>query len=203
METSSSGIYRGSTPERRGSEELQRLLGRFIAASSTGILITDPSLPDNPIIYVNPAFERTTGYLMEEAIGRNGRFLQGEDRDQPSLGELRAAIREGRGCRVVLRNYRKDGSLFWNELYVSPVHDEEGRLTNFVGVQNDVTERKRIEEALEASEDRLRLAIEATGLGTWDRNPTTGEMQWDERCKAVFGLPPSHRRRDRRTASDW
>jgi PAS domain S-box-containing protein len=169
---------------------LQRLLGRAITASSNGILITDLSLPDNPIVYVNPAFERTTGYSMEEVIGRNCRFLQGGDRDQPSLEELRAAIREGRGCRVVLRNYRKDGSLFWNELYVSPVHDGEGRLTNFVGVQNDVTERKRIEEALKESEDRLRLAIEATGLGTWDRNPVTGEMRWDERCKAMFGLPP-------------
>jgi PAS domain S-box-containing protein len=190
VETSSSGIYHGAPLERRGSEGLRRLLDRAVAASSNGILITDPKLPDNPIIYVNPAFERTTGYSAEEAIGRNCRFLQGEDRDQPSLGELRAAIREGRGCRVVLRNYRKDGALFWNELYVSPIHDEEGRLTNFVGVQNDVTGRKRIEEALKESEDRLRLAVEATGLGTWDRNLVTGEMKWDERCKAMFGLPP-------------
>jgi PAS domain S-box-containing protein len=189
VETSSSGIYRGSSLERRSSEELRRLLDRAVAASSNGIVITEPSLPDNPIIYVNPAFERATGYSAEEAIGRNCRFLQGEDRDQPALGELRMAIREGRGCRVVLRNYRKDGTLFWNELYVSPIHDEEGRLTNFVGVQNDVTGRKRIEEALKESEDRLRLAVEATGLGTWDYNPVTGELRWDERCKAMFGLP--------------
>jgi PAS domain S-box-containing protein len=190
VETSSSGIYHGSPPERCGSQELGSLLGRFVAASSTGIVITDPSLPDNPIVYVNPAFERVTGYSMEEAVGRNCRFLQAEDRDQPALDELRAAIREGRGCRVVLRNYRKNGSLFWNELYVSPVHDEEGRLAIFVGVQNDVTQRRRIEEALKESEDRLRLAIEATGLGTWDYNPVTGELSWDERCKAMFGLPP-------------
>jgi PAS domain S-box-containing protein len=190
VETSSSGTYRGSPLERRGPEELRRLLDRAVAASSNGIVITDPSLPDNPIVYVNPAFERTTGYPMEEAIGRNCRFLQGEDRDQPALAELRTAIREGRGCRVVLRNYRKGGALFWNELYVSPVHDEEGRLTNFVGVQNDVTGRMRIEEALKESEDRLRLAVEATGLGTWDFNPVTGELRWDERCKAMFGLPP-------------
>jgi PAS domain S-box-containing protein len=191
VETSSSGVHRGSPLERLSPEGLHGLLGRAIVASSNGVVITDPNLPDNPIVYVNPAFERTTGYPMEEVIGRNCRFLQDDDRDQPGLDELRAAIREGRGCQVVLRNYRKDGSLFWNELYVSPVHDEEGRLTNFVGVQNDVTERKRIEGALEESEDRLRLALEATGLGTWDRNPITGEMQWDERCKAVFGLPPA------------
>ena len=79
---------------------------------------------------------------MEEAIGRNCRFLQGKDRDQPALQELRAALREGRGCRVVVRNYRKDGTLFWQEPSISPVRDEHGRLTHFVGVQDDVTERK-------------------------------------------------------------
>jgi PAS domain S-box-containing protein len=190
VETWSSGVYPGSPLERRSSSELRRLLDRAVAASSNGILITDPNQPDDPIVYANRAFERITGYPAEEAIGRNCRFLQGEDRGQPALEELRAALREGRGCRVVLRNYRKDGSLFWNELYVSPVHDEEGRLTNFVGVQNDVTGRRRIEEALKESEDRLRLAVEATGLGTWDFNPVTGELRWDERCKAMFGLPP-------------
>ena len=189
METWSSGVYHGSPLERRSSEELRLLLDRAVAASSNGIVITDPNLPDNPIVYANPAFEETTGYPVEEAIGRNCRFLQGEDREQPALRELREAVREGRGCRVVLRNYRKDGTLFFNELYVSPVHDEEGRLTNFVGVQNDVTERRRIEEALKGSEDRLRMAVEATGLGTWDFNPVTGEFRWDERCKAMFGLP--------------
>src|SRR3712207_5640217 len=168
VEISSSRVYRGTPLERQSSDELRRLLDRAVAASSNGIVITDPVLPDNPIVYVNPAFERTTGYSREEVVGRNCRFLQGEDSNQPALDEVRAAVREGRECRVVLRNYRKDGSLFWNELYISPVHDEEGRLTNFVGVQNDVTGRRRIEEALKESEDRLRLAVEATGLGTWD-----------------------------------
>ena len=190
METWSSGVYHGSPLERRSSEELRRLLDRAVAASSNGIIITDPNQPDDPIVYANPAFERITGYPVEEAIGRNCRFLQAQDRNQGALEELRAALREGRGCRVVLRNYRKDGGLFWNELYVSPVHDDEGRLTNFVGVQNDITGRRRIEEALKESEDRLRLAVEATGLGTWDFNPVTGELRWDERCKAMFGLPP-------------
>ncbi|MFL5992488.1 MAG: SpoIIE family protein phosphatase [Rubrobacteraceae bacterium] len=190
MEISPSGVHRGSPLERRSSEELRRLLDRAVAASSNGIVITDPTLPDNPIVYVNPAFEKTTGYTVEEAIGRNCRFLQGEDRDQPAIEELRACIREGQECRVVLRNYRSDGTRFWNELYVSPVHDDAGNLTNFVGVQNDVTEIKRTEEVLKGSEDRLRLAVESTGLGTWDFNPVTGELKWDEQCKAVFGMPP-------------
>ena len=125
-----------------------RLLDRAVTASTNSIVITDPSQPDDPIVYVNPAFERTTGYAAEEVVGRNCRFLQGDDWDQPVLGELRAAVREGRHCTVILRNYRKDGALFWNELSIYPVRDEDGRTTNFVGVQNDVTERRRAEEEL-------------------------------------------------------
>jgi PAS domain S-box-containing protein len=125
-----------------------RLLDRAVTASTNSIVITDPNQPDDPLVYVNPAFESTTGYPAEEALGRNCRFLQGEDRDQPVLEELRTAVREGRHCTVVLRNYRKDGALFWNELSVYPVRDEKGRITHFVGVQNDVTERIRAEEVL-------------------------------------------------------
>ena len=190
VEISPSGVHHGSPLERRSSEELRRLLDRAVAASSNGIVITDPRLPDDPIVYVNPAFEKTTGYPMEEVIGRNCRFLQGEDRDQPALEELRACLREGQECRIVLRNYRRDGTRFWNELYVSPVHDDAGNVINFVGVQNDITESKRAQEVLKGSEDRLRLAVESTGLGTWDWNLITGGLKWDERCKAVFGLPP-------------
>ncbi len=144
---------------------MRRLLDRAVAASSNGIVITDPKLTDNPIVYVNPAFERISGYAAEEVIGRNCRFLQGEERDQPVLDELRVALAEERECRVVLRNYRKDGVPFWNELYVSPVHDEAGRLTNFVGVQNDITERRRIEEVLRESEERFRATFEHAAVG--------------------------------------
>ncbi len=125
-----------------------RLLERAVTASTNSIVISDPNQPDYPLVYVNPAFERTTGYAAEEVLGRNCRFLQDEDRDQPALGELRTAVREGRHCTVVLRNYRKDGTLFWNELSIYPVRDEEGRMTSFVGVQNDITERIRADEIL-------------------------------------------------------
>ncbi|MBA3617265.1 MAG: PAS domain S-box protein, partial [Rubrobacteraceae bacterium] len=144
---------------------MRRLLDRAVAASSNGIVITDPKIVDNPIVYVNPAFEKISGYTAEEVRGRNCRFLQGDYRDQPALDELREALREERECRVVLRNYRKDGTLFWNELYVSPVHDEEGRLTNFVGVQNDITQRRRIEEVLRESEERFRATFEHAAIG--------------------------------------
>ncbi len=142
-----------------------RLLDRAVAASSNGIVITDPKAVDNPIVYVNPAFEKISGYTAEEVRDRNCRFLQGGYRDQPALDELREALREERECRVVLRNYRKDGTLFWNELYVSPVHDEKGRLTNFVGVQNDISERREIEERLLESEERFRATFEHAAVG--------------------------------------
>jgi len=137
---------------------MRRLLGRAVAASSNGIVITDSKVPDNPIVYVNPAFEEISGYTAVEVMGRNCRFLQADDREQPALDELREALTEARECRVVLRNYRKDGTPFWNELYVSPVHDEEGRLTNFVGVQNDITHRRRIEEERDALLVKEQLA---------------------------------------------
>lgn len=132
--------------ERKWAEEELRLRERAIDASLNGIVLTDPNQPNNPIVYVNPAFERITGYSSSEVVGRNCRFLQGDERDQPGLAELREAIREQRECRVVLKNYRKDGTLFWNELSVSPVFDERGRLIRFVGVQDDITERRRAEE---------------------------------------------------------
>src|SRR5215213_1571985 len=140
-------------PRRPASEEMRRLLDRAVAASSNGIVITDSRAPDDPIVYVNPAFERISGYTVAEVVGHNCRFLQGDDRDQPALDDLRTALGEEREFRVVLRNYRKDGTPFWNELYISPVHDEQGRLTNFVGVQNDITERRRIEDVLRESEE--------------------------------------------------
>ncbi|PSB18158.1 hypothetical protein C7B76_08615 [filamentous cyanobacterium CCP2] len=134
-----------------------RMRDRAIAASSNGIIITDYHQPDHPIIYVNSAFEQITGYTAAEAIGRNSRFLQGIDTEQPELNQLRAAVAEGRACSVILRNYRKDGTQFWNELHVSPVQDESGTLTHFIGIQTDITERKQSENALRQQMHRALL----------------------------------------------
>ena len=129
-------------------EEWPRVLERAVESTRTGVLITDANQPDNPIVYANPAFERITGYSTEEVLGRNCRFLQRHDSNQPALEEVREAIREGRECRVVVRNYRKNGALFWQELSISPVRDDHGRITHFVGIQDDVTDRKLAEERL-------------------------------------------------------
>jgi diguanylate cyclase (GGDEF)-like protein/PAS domain S-box-containing protein len=133
----------------RQSEEAMRLRDRAIESSVNAIVITNHTKPDNPIEYVNPAFERITGYAAAEVIGRNCRFLSREDRDQPEIESIRAAIHEESECHVVLRNYRKDGSLFWNDLSIAPVRDHSGRVTHFIGVQNDITETKRYQDELE------------------------------------------------------
>src|ERR687886_242242 len=145
--------------ERQQKEEELRLSNQAIAASSDGIVIADARKPDMPITYVNPAFERLTGYEAQEVIGLNCRFLQGKDTDQPGLDELREAIREGRGCKVVLANYRKDGTLFWNELSISPIYDSEETLTHFVGIQMDITERKQAQEALHDQQEQTEKLL--------------------------------------------
>lgn len=131
----------GYFADAQRAAERSHLINRAIAASSDCIVITDPNKPDHPMVYVNRSFERLTGYTAEEAIGRNCRFLQNGDDDQPSLDGLRAALAAGRGWAGVVRNYRKDGALFYNELSVSPVRDETGRLVSYIGIQNDVTGR--------------------------------------------------------------
>lgn len=142
--------------QRKQAEERLRLLERAVAASNNGILISDAQVPDHPVIYVNSGFERITGYTKEEVIGKNCRFLQGSDKAQPALEKLRHAIISGSETQVVLRNYRKNGSLFWNEFCITPVHDETGSLTHFIGVQTDISDRKQAEEALRQSEVRER-----------------------------------------------
>lgn len=145
---------------RQQSMERLHLMERAIAHSANGIIITDATAPDNPIIYVNPAFERITGYSAAEAIGRNSRFLQATDRDQPELEEVRSAIREARECHVRVRNYRQDGTSFWNELYISPVCNSQGHLTHFVGIQTDITDRLRAETEIRQTRNFLQAIID-------------------------------------------
>lgn len=124
------------------------LLTKALDASISGIIITDNNQPDNPIIYCNSAFEVISGYSRKEIIGHNCRFLQAEDRNQKEREILAQSVKEGLDCAVVIRNYRKNGDLFWNELYMSPVKNSNGDVTHFIGVQNDVTERKKVEHDL-------------------------------------------------------
>lgn len=124
------------------------LLKSALDSNITGIIITDNRLPDNPIIYCNKAFEVLSGYHRVELIGRNCRFLQGRERDQKAREKIREAIVKGDAIITEIRNYKRTGELFWNELHISPIKDEAGNVTHFVGVQNDVTRRKNAEENL-------------------------------------------------------
>ena len=131
---------------------------RALSAVAEGITISDNQLPDNPIIYANRGFERLTGYRIEEVLNKNCRFLQGPDTDPESVDEIRRAIRDERECTVELLNYRKDGIPFWNRLSITPVRDDEGTVTNFIGIQSDVTKRKQAEEDLLATARQLKTA---------------------------------------------
>jgi PAS domain S-box-containing protein len=144
--------------ERRRAEDSMRLRDRALKAIAQGILISDPAQPENPVIYANDAFERLTGYARSEVKGRNCRFLQGPGTDPATIDELRTAIRERRDCAVEILNYRKDGTTFWNALAIAPVQDACGRVTHFVGVQTDVTERKRFEEELRRAKESAEAA---------------------------------------------
>lgn len=141
----------------KSAEEFNRLSRRVIEASPSGVMITSMEQTDAPLIYVNSAFERITGYSRQEVLGRNPRFLYDDDHDQRGLISIRNAIEQQREGEAVLRYYRKDGTLFWNELTIAPVLDEDGTASHFVGIINDITDRKRYEEQLEQqySQDTL------------------------------------------------
>jgi len=159
----SSGVIQGAivvlqdiTEQRRRDLEM-RTRTRAVEASVNAVVITDNEQPDQPIVYVNPAFVRITGYPAEEVLGRNCRFLQGDNRDQPGLEHIRRALEGKEEGGALLLNYRKDGSEFWNDLKVSPVVNDRGKVSHFVGILHDVTEGKRYQEELEhqANHDSL------------------------------------------------
>ena len=120
--------------DRKRAEEMLWLYDRAMAATSTGIVISDATNPKHPIIYCNPAFESMTGYRRQEVIGKNCRFLQGSDTDSDALNTIRQALKTENECKVRLKNYRQDGTAFWNALSISPVRDRTGKLTHFIGV---------------------------------------------------------------------
>ncbi|QDT00251.1 PAS domain S-box protein [Adhaeretor mobilis] len=136
-----------------------RVRNRAIESVGVGVVISDASQHDMPIIYCNHAFERITGYGTQEVIGRNCRFLQQDDRDQEARHTIRETLHSGEECRVLLRNYRKDGQLFWNDLLISPVKNSAGVVTHYVGLCNDLTQRIRAEVEKSDRETRLQAIL--------------------------------------------
>ena len=140
------------------------LLKKAVDASNDGIVIAEQEGDDNILIYVNRAFERLTGYSADEILYQDCRFLQAGDRAQDGLEAIREAIELGRSSRVVLRNYRKAGSLFWDELSISPVYNQDDKLTYYIGVQKDVTAQVEAEQrAAKAEQEHAELKSQLTG----------------------------------------
>jgi len=131
--------------EREQAKAALYLRDHAIASTSEGITISDPQLPDNPLIYVNSGFERLTGYKRDDVLGWNCRYLQGPETDPAALATIRQALAEERHCTVEILNYRADGTPFWNLLSITPVRNSAGNVTNFIGVQVDITKRKEVE----------------------------------------------------------
>lgn len=143
------------TERKRREVRLQRQ-SRAIAEAPVGITITDPEQEDNPMIFVNDAFVEMTGYPREKSLGKNCRFLQGENTDPERVAQIREAIDNEEPIAIELRNYRKDGTEFWNHLEIAPVRDDKGEVVNYVGFQQDVTERRQHQQQLETIDRVLR-----------------------------------------------
>jgi diguanylate cyclase (GGDEF)-like protein/PAS domain S-box-containing protein len=174
--------------ERRQAEAMLRLQERALASVTNGILITDATLPDMPITYCNAAFERMTGYTPAEILGYNCRFLQGPETDRAAIGQISELLKYDVPFQMTLLNYRKDGSPFWNELSITPLYDEQGHLTHHIGVINDVTERKQMQDALRASEEKFRGFFEQSRDGLILVNEEGTIIDWSQGAERVFGL---------------
>ncbi len=151
--------------KKRRAEATSSLLLRAIDSCESPVVITDGGIPPS-IVYANPSFERLTGYGADEILGRDPGFLHGDDREQSGLETIRQALRRKRPGKAVLRNYHKDGSMFWNELAIAPVPGENGNTDQFIGIMRDVSEQKRYEEELEyqSSHDGLTGLINRSFL---------------------------------------
>lgn len=203
-----------NTEGLRIDRELHRVAGgtdpfsAAVRATRMPMLITDPRQPDNPIVFVNDAFARLTGYTRSETLGQNCRFLQGPGTNTDDVARIRDAVTRRVAIELDVLNYRKDGTSFWNRLLISPVFDE-GVLTFFFASQFDITpERERLSrlsedrDALEteisrrvsdltATEDRLKFTLAAGRLGAWTLDIPTQRLMASSLCKINFGRAPT------------
>ena len=134
---------------------IPQILTQILDGSVNGITLSDPDQDDNPIVYANKAFEKISGYSNEETVGRNCRFLQGQEKDQEELQLIRDAIKNAKPVEVTLKNFRKNGDLFYNRLSITPLFDSEGQLIYFLGVQYDVTEQIQAQQEIKTLTDTL------------------------------------------------
>ncbi|MTJ08152.1 PAS domain S-box protein [Anabaena sp. UHCC 0204] len=185
-------IYTDIT-QRKLIEEDLRLSNRAIAANSNGIIIVDVTTAHKPIIYVNPAFEKMTGYLAADVIGQSFPLFTDIHINQSSLAQLTAAIETGQDCTVILRNSSQNGNLFWHELNISPVYDHHHLITHYIGIQTDITERKQAEIALLVSQQRLQYLLHSSPavIYTCKAHGDYGVTFMSENVKSIMGYEAS------------
>lgn len=135
---------------------IPQILSVILDECINGVTLADPDLEDMPIVYANKAFEQVTGYSQEEIIGRNCRFLQGPDREQQARFDLSKAINDVKPIEVILKNYKKNGDLFYNKLKVVPLLDRKGKVIYFLGVQYDITEQVDAKEEIITLNQQLK-----------------------------------------------
>jgi PAS domain S-box-containing protein len=176
----------------------EKLLSLAADYTSEGITITDPRQDDNPLVYVNKAFERITGYSKEESIGKNCRFLQGLETDKNSIKKIKKSMSDGCPVSIEILNYKKNGDKFWNMLNISPIKDESGKIIYFVGIQNECTERKSVELSvknnLQAIENLVGIYDKLMNILSHDLRGTIGnaisfiELEKEENASKVKNM---------------
>ena len=194
--------------EIAGGSDITDPFAAAARATRMPMIVTDPRQPDNPIIFVNDAFCRLTGYARAEIVGCNCRFLQGPATDRDDIARIRAAVAARDKIEIAILNYRKDGTAFWNQLLLAPVKDAGGEVAYFFASQYDVTadfaglarlrsenatlvaERAADTERLRYSDMALPLATEAAEIGLWDVDCVADTLFWPPRVKAMFGIAP-------------
>ncbi len=188
-------LYAHRAYARRYQSAIEELhLNRRIFRSVTsGISVADARQGDLPLTYVNPAFEVMTGYSLEEVQGKNCRFLQRDENNQPGVTLIREAIRDQREVVAILKNFRKDGTSFWNELSLSPIRNRDGELTHFVGIQTDVTARMEFEAALRESEKLAAVGRLASSIAHEINNPLESVMNLLYLAQATDDAPDIQR----------
>lgn len=171
------------------------LLKSLVEAAPDGVVICDARAADRPVVFVNAAMEKLTGYEASEFLGRNLRFLQGEDHEQEGLARIRAAIQDGASCQTTVRNYRRDGTMFWNEVTIQPLRDASGNVTHFAGFHREGGDRLRLAESRDKSDPALSTQ---TMLAYLRDDKLTGLLRrtyFDELVKRDWGLAQRESRR--------
>jgi len=174
--------HRSSSPKR---ELGRRALDQALQSITQGVVVAGP---DENILSVNTAFTVITGFSEAECIGRNCRFLQGPATDIHTIEKIHQACTNATPFSGEILNYRKDGTVFWNDLLISSLKDAEGKTTHFIGITRDVTARKEVDQALIRTRYRLDLAVKAGGIGIWDWDVVNDHLIWDRGMYALYGI---------------